>query len=156
MDRGQVTGRLCSLLASASIAMLGAQDLRAQSQPMPNAVDGKTIFARCSACHSADPGATKIGPSLADVVNRPAGSLAGYAYSPAMKSAGLIWTPANLDKFLTAPRNVVPGTKMGFPGLSSAGDRDNVIAYLQSISKTKPPVSKTKPKPKSKPARARH
>jgi cytochrome c2 len=139
---------LCSLLVSAGIAIFGAVDAHAQSSPAPNPLDGKAIFARCSTCHSADPGVTKIGPSLADVVNRQAGSIADYSYSPAMKSAGLIWTPSNLDKFLTAPRTVVPGTKMGFPGLSSASDRDNVIAYLQSISKTKPPVGKSKPKPK--------
>ncbi len=52
-----------------------------------------------------------------------------------MKEAGqkgLIWTPENLNKYLENPKAMVPGTKMVFPGLKSAQDRADVIAYLET------------------------
>ena len=50
-----------------------------------------------------------------------------------MKEAGakgIVWTPENLDKYLTNPKAMVPGNKMAFPGLPVAQDRADVIAYL--------------------------
>ncbi|NNH30321.1 c-type cytochrome [Rhizobium sp. SEMIA 4085] len=40
---------------------------------------GEKLFARCSACHSVN-GQEKIGPSLAGVVGRKAGSVEGARY----------------------------------------------------------------------------
>jgi cytochrome c len=67
---------------------------------------------------------------LNGVVGAKAASSAGYAYSPAIKAAGLVWSAATLERFLTAPARLVPGTKMVFPGLAEARDRMDVIAYL--------------------------
>lgn len=64
----------------------------------------------------------------------------GFNYSSALKKAGdngLVWTKANLEKWLTDPRSMVPGTRMVFPGIKDKGERDNVIAYLQSITPPK-------------------
>lgn len=44
---------------------------------------------------------------------------------------GLVWTRATLDAFLADPQRVVPGTAMGMPGLPNAGDRRDVIDYLE-------------------------
>ena len=90
-------------------------------------------FAQCSACHSTDPGKNGIGPSLAHVYGRKAGSVAGFDYSDAMKKSGLTWNKANLDRFLTDPKGVVPGTKMTFPGLKDAAKRQAMIDYLKSL-----------------------
>ncbi|MBV8915239.1 MAG: cytochrome c family protein, partial [Acetobacteraceae bacterium] len=60
-------------------------------------------------------------------------SVAGYDYSDAMKSSGLTWNQGNLDRFLTDPKGVVPGTKMTFPGLKDAGKRKAVIDYLKTL-----------------------
>ena len=95
-----------------------------------DAVHGETVFAQCQICHSVTPGKNMIGPSLHGVVGRKAATEAGYSYSSAMKQSGLVWTPAALAKFLTAPMTDVPGTHMTFAGLSSAKDRADVIAYL--------------------------
>jgi cytochrome c len=65
------------------------------------------------------------------VVGRPSGSVAGFTYSPAMKKAGLTWTEAQLDKWLTRPAGLVPGTSMVFAGLPNPDDRKAVIAYLK-------------------------
>jgi cytochrome c len=93
---------------------------------------GQQIFARCAGCHSTSPGVNKIGPSLAGVVGRKSGAVAGYSYSPAMKSADITWDDAALDKFLTGPGGFVHGTKM-FINIPSSADRQNVIAYLSTL-----------------------
>ena len=50
-----------------------------------DATAGKTVFAnQCSSCHTTEVGKNGFGPSLAEVVGRKAGSLAGFNYSPAM------------------------------------------------------------------------
>ncbi len=66
------------------------------------------------------------------MVGRKAGSLPGYAYSPAMKAQDFVWTEAKLDQWLTRPSAVVPGTAMAFEGLPKAEDRAALIAYLAS------------------------
>ena len=95
---------------------------------MPTA--GRLVFRKCQACHSIESGKNMLGPSLAGVIGRKAGTEAGYNYSPAMKSADIVWNPQTLDQYLTDPAKVVPGNKMPFPGLKTDHDRTDVIAYL--------------------------
>lgn len=90
-------------------------------------------FAQCAACHSVEPGKHGVGPSLAGVYGTKSGDIAGFAFSDAMKSAGLTWDDATLDRYLTAPMKVVPGTKMAFAGLSDAAARKAVIEYLKTL-----------------------
>jgi len=125
-------GQQLRLAAGICIALVAAGSVSAQTAGNP--VAGKVVAAKCMICHSVEPGVNKIGPSLAGVVGRKSGTLANFNYSPAMKASALTWDPATLDKYLTSPKAVVPGTKMIFPGLPSPVDRANVIAYLGSIS----------------------
>jgi cytochrome c len=92
---------------------------------------GKTIFAKCQACHSVEAGVNKVGPSLHGIIGRASAVEANYNYSDAMKNANVHWTPETLDKYLTNPHKMVPGTKMAFPGLPKDEDRADVIAYLE-------------------------
>lgn len=94
---------------------------------------GKKVFNKCKACHSIENGKNKTGPSLYGVVGRKVDSEPGYKYSGKLEAAAKVWTPDNLDQFLTKPRAFAPGTKMGFSGLSNEADRINVIGYLQSV-----------------------
>ena len=93
-----------------------------------DAVRGKVLYQACEACHSIDD--NDLGPRHRGVVGRPAGSIADYAYSKALKSSGLTWDEATLDRWLINPSALVPGTKMFFQ-LSAAQDRADIIAYLQ-------------------------
>lgn len=95
---------------------------------------GKVDFITCQTCHSIDVGVNKIGPSLHGVVGRPAGSIAGFAYSSANKTSGITWTPEKLFQYLEGPQRVVPGTKMTFAGFSDPQKRADVIAYLKTNS----------------------
>ena len=94
-------------------------------------VQGKMLFAKCVICHTVEPGKNKLGPSLAGVVGRKSASVPGFNYSAAMKGAGIVWSPDNLDKYIASPRTLVPGNKMIFAGMANPVDRANLIAYLQ-------------------------
>lgn len=94
---------------------------------------GEKTFTKCRSCHNVD-GTNATGPHLDGVVGRPIDAVADYSYSGALEQVGDVWTPENLQHFLTNPRQVAPGTKMTFAGLSKIEDRANVIAYLQTLS----------------------
>jgi glucose dehydrogenase len=104
-----------------------------QAHAAGDAAAGKTVFAnQCSSCHTVEVGKNGFGPSLAAVLGRKAGGLAGFTYSPAMAQAGLVWDEKTLDEFLTSSTKKVPGTSMPVE-LSNASDRANVIAYLETL-----------------------
>lgn len=94
--------------------------------------DGEVVFKQCNTCHNiTDDGTKKLGPNLGGVVGRRAGTLKGYSYSSAMAAIGVTWNRETLDRFLTKPTDVVPATRMTFPGLKEPADRAAVIAFLE-------------------------
>ena len=95
---------------------------------------GGKLFLQCRACHTIGAGERSgVGPNLSGIVGRNSGTREGYAYSPAMAKADIVWTPANLNRFLTRPSAVVPGTKMAFVGVAAQKGRDDLIAYLATL-----------------------
>ena len=103
--------------------------LAASAQTAP--ANGETIFRqRCQACHTAVAGQpNRVGPNLAGVVGRKAAVVPSFNYSPALKASGLTWTRANLDRFLTGPMRMVPGTRMAV-ALTDNAQRAALITYL--------------------------
>lgn len=91
---------------------------------------GRQVFRKCQACHSLEPGKNILGPSLAGIIGRKAGSEAGYSYSPALKQADIVWDARSLDAYLADPARTVPGNRMPFPGLKTENDRKDIIAFL--------------------------
>jgi cytochrome c len=78
------------------------------------------------------PGQNMTGPSLADVWNRKAGSLAGFSrYSPALKSANIVWNDKTLDDWINDPQHVVPGNQMTFAGIKDTRQRADLLAFLK-------------------------
>jgi cytochrome c len=127
-------------VVAASLALIGLVGSTAWAgapapAPAGDAVKGKTVFARCAICHDLKPGVQKMGPSLHGVFGRKAGTVAGFNYSPAMKSAKITWSATTLDSYVTSPAKLVPGNKMAFAGLAAPADRANLIAYLQGATK---------------------
>ena len=95
---------------------------------------GANVFKKCMACHQLGPDARdSVGPVLNGVVGRKAGTVPGYPYSSATKSSGLVWDEHTLARYLQAPRDVVPGTKMAFAGLKKDQDVADVIAHLKQF-----------------------
>ncbi len=135
----------CNRVGSASDAE-GAAKTAAILAAMPapyNTADlanGRQAFQLCSACHTAiEGGANMTGPNLYGVFGRKTASAVDYKYSPVLKAAGWIWTPAQLDKWLASPQTTLPGTKMAFVGLKDPKTRTDVIAYLHVVSSGGPP-----------------
>jgi cytochrome c len=93
--------------------------------------NGQRLAQMCKACHTFGKGGVNmVGPNLFGFFGRPAGSVAGYAYSAALQEADFVWTPRALDAWLSQPARFLPGNRMSFPGVSRAEERTELIAYL--------------------------
>jgi glucose/arabinose dehydrogenase/cytochrome c2 len=116
----------------AAVTALANSSWAADAGPNPNA--GKAVFAQqCALCHSAAPNddGGAQGPLLHNVFGR-AAATGDFGYTSALKSAKLTWDAATLDRFLTAPTTVVPGSAMVVP-VANNTDRQNLIAYFQAL-----------------------
>ena len=111
---------------------LGRVAVAEGAAPKGDARAGAAIYERCAACHSL--GHDRAGPRHCGLIGRRAGSVAGYPYSDAMKRSGMAWSEATLDRFLADPLRALPGTSMGYAGISSAKERADLIAYLKRAS----------------------
>ena len=103
----------------------------------PDIENGRTTFnTMCSVCHSVQKtGGPTEGPNLLGVVGRKAGSEPEFTkYSAALKASNLTWSKKNLDKFLTSPWEMVPGTFMPIQ-ISDDKTRTDVVAYLATLKK---------------------
>jgi len=97
-----------------------------------NAARGQRVFGACAACHSLQSDQNMTGPSLADVWNRKAGSLASFdRYSDALKSSNIVWNDKTLDEWINDPQHVVSGNQMTFAGIKDARQRADLLAYLK-------------------------
>jgi cytochrome c len=113
------------------VVLLGSSAGRAAGDPSA----GQSVFeSHCAMCHSIKPGDNKTGPSLAGVVGSKSGTVPGFNFSAAMKDGNTTWDDASLDKFLANPPGFIHGTMM-FVGLPNNSDRENVIAYLNTLKK---------------------
>lgn len=124
MSRTNVTALPALAAALIGVAVAG------RSQPAPP--DGRALYeARCGGCHSI--GANRVGPLHRGVVGRRAGTAPGFAYSPALRDAGVIWTRQNLDRWLQGPQQMVRGSRM-FTTVANPDERAAIITYLASQS----------------------
>ena len=131
--------RLCLTAILIAIAHSGAMAADA------NLNAGQEIYqAQCSACHSNQPGVNGIGPSLAGVAGRKAGSLPGFHYTPAIGGSGLTWDAKTFIQFLADPAKLVPGTAMTVMVPDETG-RANLFAYLATLKDNTPEVKSTGP-----------
>lgn len=107
------------LEAAVLLAALAAGDPRA----------GESIYPRCQACHALS--YDRVGPRHCGLLGRRAGSVPGFAYSPAMQRSKLVWNERTLDRFLADPPKAVPGTTMTYAGVPDPRERADLIAWLK-------------------------
>ncbi|MEL6597959.1 MAG: c-type cytochrome [Pseudomonadota bacterium] len=123
----------CSLSVAASMLAMGAV-----AEGVGDPERGQQIFKKCASCHMVGPEArNRVGPQLNNIMSAPAGAVADFRYSDALRAAaddGLHWTPETLNAFLESPKGVIPRTRMSFRGLRSEDDRIDVIAYIATFS----------------------
>ena len=109
----------------------------AEMLPTAKAEAGEDGFKKCAACHTNTKGGeNKVGPNLWNIVGRPVGQSAGFAYSDAVKGKGGAWTWESLATYLHDPRGAIPGNKMAFAGLGDDADLADMLAYLRKLGDT--------------------
>ncbi len=114
------TALFCAAVATPAIA----QDTAA----------GEKVFATCKICHQiGETAKNSVGPQLNGVIGRKAGTVPGYAYSPANRDSGLTWNEATFTEYIQDPQAKVPGTKMVFPGVKDPKQIKDLIAYLKQF-----------------------
>lgn len=120
--------RAAAGIVAALMAALGTSCASAQD------IDGETAFNNaCRTCHTTRAGDNRLGPHLAGIVGRKAGSVDDYSYSAAMKGAGLTWDAATLDTFIAKPDAVVQGNNMKpYPGIDDAAQRKAIVEFLKT------------------------
>lgn len=95
----------------------------------------KLALNHCGVCHAFESGAApRQGPTLHGVVGRNAGSDAGFKYSDGFKKAlgGKTWSAELIDKWITDPQAVAPGSVMLYKQADEA-KRALLIKYLESL-----------------------
>jgi cytochrome c len=116
-----------------ALSMLGknAGESEATLGGAGDAARGKAVFEkRCAGCHSMETNTGREGPRLAGVYGRKAGSVPGFTYSKGLKTLGLTWTDATLERWLTDPDLMVEDNNMSF-SVPKAEERRDLIAYLK-------------------------
>jgi len=107
-------------------------DVQAFAQTAPalhgDSKQGMALYQGCMGCHSLDD--NDVGPKHRGVVGRRAGTVPGFSYSPALRNSGLTWDEETLDRWLTNPQKLVPGSRM-FYSVANAQNRADIIAYLR-------------------------
>ncbi len=139
-DGGNIhAGGLDDAMYSWPVASLGAHERMAAGElsflrDPAGMSNGERQFQRkCSICHTlgAD-GRRRAGPTLFGLFGRPAGSLAGYSYSPTLRNSGIVWNVGTIDAlFDLGPDDFVPGSKMPMQRITRAADRVDLIAFLR-------------------------
>ena len=87
----------------------------------------------CGTCHSVEAdSAPRQGPNLLGVIGRKAGSLDGFKYSDALKSADWVWDETNLDKWIENAQAMRPGVVMPYRQADPA-KRAKIIDYLKTL-----------------------
>lgn len=107
---------------------------------------GQQTFRACAPCHSLVTDRNMTGPSLAGLWGRKAGSLVSFErYSPALKSADVVWDDQSLDPWLTDPGHMIPGNRKTFPGIKNEQARADLIAFLKQAAAAGSTVEPTMP-----------
>lgn len=120
---------LSRILAGALLALAAGTTPAADATLRGNPGAGEAVYSRCLACHAL--AYDRTGPRHCGLFGRRAGSVKGFAYSEAMTRSKIIWNEKTLDRFLENPLTAVPGTAMGYAGVTDRKERADLIAYLR-------------------------
>ncbi len=88
---------------------------------------------KCLSCHPVKEGAHKLGPSLAGMFGRKAGTVAGYTKYRGLIGSDLVWNESNLDGFLENPKKFLGKRTTMVYKLKNAKERRLVIEYMKVI-----------------------
>jgi cytochrome c len=104
----------------------------ARSDSAGNPSQGQQIFEkRCTGCHALEQ--NREGPRLQGVFGRTSGTVLGHDYSPELIKAAIVWDESSLERWLSGPDILVPGTNMDFH-VPKPEERRDLIAFLKQTS----------------------
>jgi cytochrome c2 len=95
---------------------------------------GRKLFeSRCVSCHESSPPSTAtLGPRLAGIVGRKAGSGSSGVHSRALTESGIVWNRASLRNYLSDPGRAVPGTIMPMR-VEDPKELEELLNYLETL-----------------------
>ncbi|HUL94122.1 MAG TPA: c-type cytochrome [Burkholderiales bacterium] len=95
---------------------------------------GRKIFeSRCVSCHeNAPPSTATLGPSLAGIVGRKAGTGTTGVHSRALAESGIVWNRSSLRSYLSDPGRAVPGTIMPLR-VENTKELEDLLNYLETL-----------------------
>jgi cytochrome c len=94
---------------------------------------GAEVWRACAVCHSLEPGDhSRAGPSLHGIFGRPIATAEGYAFSPALRSLDIVWTPRTVaELFDVGPEVYTPGSRMPDQRVGDPADRQALVEFLE-------------------------
>ena len=123
-----------TLIGLVLVVSTATQATATQALAAGNALNGKAAFVRCVMCHkTANEAGNALGPNLFGVAGKRAASVAGFAYSDALKNSAITWTQDKLAAFITNPKALVPGNRMAFAGISDYTQAQDLAAYIATL-----------------------
>jgi cytochrome c len=97
----------------------------------------QTLLQACSSCHAVrESDQQGIGPSLVNIVNRPAGSLPNYVYSEALADAGFTWSTGTLRVWIQHSEAMLPGTFMRYNNGLTEAEIERLLTLLSEPTPT--------------------
>jgi cytochrome c2 len=125
------SGNFLSFVLTAAIALASSSAFADG-----DAKRGKKVFKKCKSCHSMEVDKHKIGPSLAGIIGRKAGTANGFKKYKALKGADFSWDEENISEFVQNQKKFLKSkgqsTKIAMRVKIKAKDVNNLIAYLKS------------------------
>ncbi|NBC35030.1 c-type cytochrome [Novosphingobium sp. FSY-8] len=98
------------------------------------AAGARSFSMKCGVCHTTNGDKLKIGPTMAGIMGRKAGTVAATTtLSDALLNGGITWDQDIMRRFLANPRQALPGNKMAFTGIKDPQELDNLVAYLMTL-----------------------
>jgi cytochrome c len=125
-----MNGLRCLSYALPLMAMLHAPAVAADE----STDRGARIFeTRCKSCHvAASPSTATLGPSLAGLIGKKAGSGKTGVHSRALAESGIVWSRGSLRNFLSDPGRAVPGTIMP-SRVEDPKELEDLLNYLETL-----------------------
>lgn len=117
------TSKLLALGIVAAIAVSSGSAMAASK-------GAKLFKKKCGTCHKMVEGKHGVGPSLAGIIGKQAGTTSFKKYK-ALKGSDIIWDEANLDAWITNPKKFIGKPTAMTAKIKKEKDRKLIIEFLK-------------------------